>query len=123
MQVFSAHAEEYKQPLNKPHIHTWSPSRRAGHPPAIQGKVGSQTEWAGAVLTKGLKPEKQFSADRNIYLRGKTDMVSDINDRPYRAAVEFVCPLLWFIKTEGILTSDKPGKAEITLKNDKQMED
>lgn len=32
-------------------------------------------------------------------------------------------PLLWFVKTEDILTSDKLGKVEITLKNDKQMED
>lgn len=34
-----------------------------------------------------------------------------------------LCPLLWFVKTEDILTSDKLGKVEITLKNDKQMED
>ena len=33
------------------------------------------------------------------------------------------CPLPWFVKTEDILTSDKLGKVEITLKNDKQMED
>lgn len=34
-----------------------------------------------------------------------------------------LCPLPWFVKTEDILTSDKLGKVEMTLKNDKQMED
>lgn len=50
-------------------------------------------------------------------------MISDIKDSSDTPRYSFLCPLPWLVKTEDILTSDKLGKVEITLKDDKQMED
>lgn len=74
-------------------------------------------------VVSGLKPEKEFCADRNIYLRETHTWSWLLKAVQTHLSSSVLHPLPWFVKTEGILTSDKLGKVEITLKNDKQMED
>lgn len=56
-------------------------------------------------------------------LGGKITLSQILKTAQTHLSGSLLCPLPWFVKTEDILASDKLEKVEITLKNDKQMED
>lgn len=66
---------------------------------------------------------ESFMLTETSILGGKNTQSQILKTAEMGLSGSILCPLPRFAKTGGILTSDKLGKVEITLKNDKQMED
>lgn len=85
---------------------------------------GQEQQYHGS---KWLKTRRRVSCRQKhlSWVRGGGNyMISDIKDSLDKPQFySLLCPLPWFVKTEDILTSDKLGKVEITLKDDKQIKD